>query len=91
VLSDDSSSASDSSSSSVQIGDYHEGDYHQNLRHGRGKCLWKDGRQYIGPYHKDEQHGAQGKFSYPNGDVDEGMFQQGQRNGVGTFYSQQRT
>jgi hypothetical protein len=68
----------------LNIGDFHEGDYVQNLRHGPGKYLWKDGRAFTGNYHKDERQG-QGVFTYPNGDVYRGNFADGQRSGYGTF------
>jgi hypothetical protein len=68
----------------LNIGDFHEGDYVQNLRHGPGKYLWKDGRAFMGNYHNDERQG-QGVFSYPNGDIYEGNFADGQRSGYGTF------
>ena len=75
----------------VQIGDYHEGDYHANLRHGPGKYYWKDGRQYIGQYHQDERHGKNGKFIYPNGDFYKGDFEKGQRSGFGIFTFNKKT
>ena len=68
----------------VQIGDYHEGQYRQNLRHGPGKYLWKDGRQYLGNYSLDERSG-EGKFWYSNGDVYQGQFLKGKRHGQGVF------
>mmetsp|Transcript_6226 Transcript_6226/g.18404 ORF Transcript_6226/g.18404 Transcript_6226/m.18404 type:complete len:1142 (+) Transcript_6226:157-3582(+) len=68
----------------VQMGDFHEGQYLQNLRHGPGKYIWKDGRRFVGEYCNDERHGN-GKFWYPNGDVYEGMFEHGQRSGQGVF------
>jgi len=74
----------------VQIGDYHEGNYQQNLRHGPGKYLWKDGRQFVGNYSNDERQGV-GTFSYPNGDVYEGNFDKGQRHGTGNFVFKKRT
>ncbi|KAL3914196.1 MAG: hypothetical protein SGARI_000251 [Bacillariaceae sp.] len=74
----------------AKIGDYHEGEYKDNLRHGPGKYFWKDGRQYIGMYFEDERSG-EGKFIYPNGDVYEGSFERGSRHGYGVFAFSQRT
>jgi len=64
--------------------DYHEGEYHDNLRHGPGKYQWKNGRQYIGMYQHDFRHGH-GVFTYPNGERYEGNFEKGQRGGMGSF------
>jgi hypothetical protein len=74
----------------AKIGDYHEGEYKQNLRHGPGKYFWKDGRQFIGNYHLDERSG-EGKFIYPNGDVYIGNFDKGSRSGFGKFTFSNRT
>jgi hypothetical protein len=74
----------------AKIGDYHEGEYKDNLRHGPGKYFWKDGRQYIGMYVEDERSG-EGKFIYPNGDVYEGGFERGSRSGYGVFTFSQKT
>ena len=68
----------------LKIGDVHEGEYVQNLRHGPGKYLWKDGRAFMGNYQHDERQGT-GVFSYPNGDSYQGNFSEGQRSGYGTF------
>jgi hypothetical protein len=74
----------------VQIGDFHEGNYHQNLRQGPGTYYWKDGRQFVGHYEKDERQGA-GKFTYPNGDVFQGNFESGLRSGSGVFTFHNKT
>jgi len=74
----------------VQIGDFHEGNYDQNLRTGPGTYYWKDGRQFVGTYDKDERQG-EGKFTYPNGDCYEGNFQHGQRSGFGVFTFHNKT
>ena len=74
----------------VQIGDFHEGTYHENLRHGPGTYYWKDGRQFSGTYHRDERQG-EGKFVYPNGDTYIGNFERGQRSGNGTFTFHHKT
>lgn len=68
----------------VNIGDFHEGNYEQNLRDGPGTYYWKDGRLFVGTYEKDERHGP-GVFTYPNGDVFDGNFEHGHRSGYGTF------
>jgi hypothetical protein len=68
----------------AKIGDYHEGEYNKNLRHGPGKYFWKDGRRFVGNYHLDERCG-EGKFVYPNGDAYIGNFDKGSRSGFGEF------
>eukprot|EP00980_Cylindrotheca_fusiformis_P004213 scaffold913_cov71-Cylindrotheca_fusiformis.AAC.6 len=74
----------------VNIGDFHEGSYVQNLRQGPGTYYWKDGRQFVGIYKEDERHGP-GVFTYPNGDVYDGNFEHGQRSGFGTFTFHNKT
>ena len=74
----------------AKIGDFHEGEYKQNLREGPGKYFWKDGRQFIGNYHNDERSG-EGKFIYPNGDMYVGNFENGSRSGYGVFTFSQKT
>jgi len=65
-------------------GDFHEGEYHNNVRHGPGQYRWKDGRMFEGLYVNDQRHGK-GVFTYPNGDRYEGMFEDGDRSGFGRF------
>jgi len=65
-------------------GDYHEGNYERNLRHGKGNYHWQDGRAYSGDYFNDLRHG-EGTFRYPNGDIYHGGFVKGQRSGFGRF------
>jgi hypothetical protein len=64
--------------------DFHEGEYHDNLRHGPGRYQWKNGRRYVGMYQNDLRHGH-GVFTYPNGERYEGNFEKGQRSGFGRF------
>ncbi|KAG7356436.1 MORN repeat-containing protein [Nitzschia inconspicua] len=74
----------------TKVGDFHEGEYKQNLRHGPGKYFWKDGRRFVGNYHLDERSGK-GTFIYPNGDTYTGNFESGTRSGFGEFIFCNRT
>lgn len=65
-------------------GDFHEGEYKNNVRHGPGSYIWKDGRTYVGHY-KDDLRDGEGVFCYPSGEKYEGSFFRGQRNGFGVF------
>ncbi|GKY97678.1 hypothetical protein MPSEU_000726000 [Mayamaea pseudoterrestris] len=65
-------------------GDFHEGEYHKNLRHGPGRYVWNDGRTFVGNYLNDLRHGH-GVFVYPSGDRYEGSFAEGARSGHGKF------
>ena len=65
-------------------GDFHEGEYKGNLRHGPGRYQWKDGRSFVGHYVDDLRDGK-GVFEYPSGEKYEGMFAKGQRSGFGRF------
>ena len=68
----------------VLQGDLHEGEYQNNVRHGKGTYVWKDGRRYEGEYKHDLRHGS-GIFSYANGDMYQGEFENGLRSGHGRF------
>jgi len=65
-------------------GDWHEGEYVENMRQGPGKYHWKDGRLYEGNYENDYRHGH-GIFSYPTNEQYVGNFVKGQRSGHGRF------
>jgi len=65
-------------------GDFHEGEYKNNLRHGPGRYQWKDGRSFVGGYLDDLRHGK-GVFTYPSGERYDGDFSKGQRHGLGRF------
>lgn len=65
-------------------GDFHEGEYNNNLRHGPGRYQWKDGRCFNGSYTDDLRHGH-GVFEYPGGELYAGNFEKGQRCGFGRF------
>ena len=61
--------------------DIYEGEFHEGLRQGIGKMIWKiRGEEYEGEWYQDEPHGK-GKFKpkdgVPGGKIQEGWFVQG--------------
>ncbi|XP_051150826.1 phosphatidylinositol 4-phosphate 5-kinase 1-like isoform X2 [Andrographis paniculata] len=65
-------------------GDLYIGDFSNNVPHGLGKYLWKDGCMYQGEWKKGKASGK-GKFSWPSGATYEGEFKSGRMEGTGTF------
>jgi hypothetical protein len=63
-------------------GDWHEGEYADNQRHGPGRYHWSDGRVYDGNYEHDLREGH-GIFTFRSKDVYVGAFSKGKRSGVG--------
>jgi hypothetical protein len=63
-------------------GDWHEGEYADNNRHGHGRYQWKDGRVYEGNYAHDLRDG-QGMFTFRSKDVYTGSFMKGKCSGFG--------
>jgi hypothetical protein len=54
------------------------------MRNGYGIDKWEDGREYTGMHHKDCKAGF-GRMVYKDGDIYDGKYQDGQRNGVGVY------
>ncbi|MBQ4584799.1 MAG: hypothetical protein IJA82_01170 [Clostridia bacterium] len=52
----------------------YEGEWKNDMRHGKGKILWENGDTYEGEWKNDEPCGK-GKLTSPNGDVCEGYFE----------------
>lgn len=65
-------------------GDFFDGEFKNNVRNGRGRYQWKNGRVFVGEYRDDLRHGY-GVFAYPNGEKYEGEFVEGKRCGKGRF------
>ena len=60
-------------------GDYYEGEFHSNMKHGRGTYKWADGRAYEGSYQKDRMFDERGKMKMYDGSIIEGIFVNDQR------------
>ena len=67
-------------------GSIYEGEYQDDLRHGKGRFLWANGESYEGDYLKDERTGK-GVYNWPDGSFYEGDFLAGKRHGLGTYKS----
>ncbi|KAG5524974.1 hypothetical protein RHGRI_031606 [Rhododendron griersonianum] len=65
-------------------GDLYTGSFSNNMPHGSGKYLWRDGCMYEGEWKKGKATGK-GKFSWPSGATYEGDFKSGRMDGYGTF------
>lgn len=62
----------------------YEGDFEEDLFHGKGFIKFKDGSNYIG----DFRHGAitgKGKYTFVDGSTYEGAFRDGKMHGIGLF------
>jgi hypothetical protein len=62
----------------------YNGEWKEDLLHGQGKFIWKDGDVYEGEWKDGKIHG-QGKKTYNNKDVYEGAWKDGKRHGLGEF------
>lgn len=61
----------------------YEGEVKNNVADGKGRCVYSDGREYIGEWKEGKMHG-EGILSWPNGARYEGSFENDRRNGKGT-------
>lgn len=68
-------------------GDYYEGCYHKNLRHGKGVYVFtsRNGARYNGEFRFGLKSG-QGTFYYPDGTRYEGEWKRNNPHGCGTYY-----
>lgn len=55
---------------------------------GRGIYKWNDGRIYLGEFKENEIHGN-GKVIYPNGQVIEGIWENGKNRSVGQVHNRE--
>ena len=63
----------------------YEGDWVNNMKHGKGKMVFTNNDVYEGEFQYDEIHGM-GKFTYDNGNYYIGQFSCGINQGEGTLY-----
>lgn len=70
-------------------GDVYEGwmikDGDKDIRQGNGRCVYRDGRLFIGEFSNDQE--KIGTMTYPNGDIYNGEFLDGLRDGLGVMTS----
>ena len=67
-------------------GSIYEGEYQDDLRHGKGRFLWSNGESYEGDYLKDERTGK-GVYNWPDGSSYDGAYLAGKRHGLGIYKS----
>lgn len=71
-------------------GEYHGpeetyvGHFFNNLEHGSGKKVYKDGTEYTGKWKSGLPHGY-GKHSFPDGSIYKGHYSEGFKHGNGTL------
>eukprot|EP00344_Euplotes_crassus_P005171 CAMPEP_0197001672 /NCGR_PEP_ID=MMETSP1380-20130617/6320_1 /TAXON_ID=5936 /ORGANISM="Euplotes crassus, Strain CT5" /LENGTH=268 /DNA_ID=CAMNT_0042419433 /DNA_START=51 /DNA_END=853 /DNA_ORIENTATION=- len=66
-------------------GSIYEGQWSQdNKRHGRGKCIWKNGAVYEGNWENNFPEGH-GRIIHEDGDMYEGFWRKGKAHGEGIF------
>ena len=66
-----------------------QGEFYYDVKHGRGKLTFPDGKIYEGAFEKDEINGY-GTAYFPSGKKYEGLFKSGKANGLGIHESQSR-
>jgi len=72
-------------------GSWYKGLFKNDLRDGKGKYHWSDGKEYDGDWLRGNQHG-EGSMRYPSGDKYEGSWVNANRNGYGYYvWGDQRT
>lgn len=62
----------------------YEGEFEEDLRHGRGVLEWQDGRMYRGQFCKGKFHGS-GEMKWPDGRQYVGEYFNDKKHGLGTF------
>mmetsp|Transcript_19640 Transcript_19640/g.36181 ORF Transcript_19640/g.36181 Transcript_19640/m.36181 type:complete len:737 (+) Transcript_19640:5078-7288(+) len=67
-------------------GEY-EGEWQDDLRHGKGKMLWPSGIRYEGNFKRDRRHNVTGKIWFGNGDTYEGEWVDDLMHGRGVYSS----
>ncbi len=70
----------------LESGSRYEGEWKNNMRHGKGHFFWNDGQHYKGNYLNDKRDGY-GVYYWENGDRYEGEWKNDQRNGKGEFFN----
>jgi len=60
----------------------YEGEWRQDIRHGKGRHSWADGSSYEGEWANDHRHGK-GKHSWADGSTYEGEWEDDERHGKG--------
>jgi radial spoke head protein 1 len=64
---------------------YYEGDWHEDLMHGKGVCFYMQGKEkFIGDFKKGKKDGY-GQYFYSNGDVYKGEFIENIKHGLGEY------
>ena len=63
----------------------YNGEYKDELKHGKGTFKWPDGRIYTGEWKNDKMNG-EGKMTLSNGQYLEGTWQDDRLNGAGVMY-----
>lgn len=69
----------------TSLGLEYEGEWLNNMRHGRGTETWKDGRSFSGEFLEDFKH--YGEFSFPDGTNYNGSFLKNEFSGFGVLSS----
>ena len=55
------------------------------MKHGKGKLLFAKGGSYEGTFSKDQYHGSNCTYIWPDGSQFTGTYEAGMRNGQGTL------
>jgi hypothetical protein len=68
-------------------GEY-EGEWQDDMRHGKGRMVWRSGVKYEGNFKRDRRNNVTGKLTLSNGDTYEGEWVDELMHGRGIFSSQ---
>ena len=66
-------------------GDFYEGEFQGNKKHGQGKWVSKNGHVYEGEWEAGKRHGK-GKWVTKNGDIYEGEYNADKKHGKGWYH-----
>jgi hypothetical protein len=58
----------------------------RRMRHGTGRCLWKDADEYTGDWKEDKMHG-EGTLESISGEMYKGSFKKNMRHGKGELHN----
>ena len=62
----------------------YQGEFHDNMFHGKGKLTLSDGREFESTWNKDIMD-RKGKIKYPNGERYEGEIEKFKKHGKGVL------
>ncbi len=65
----------------------YQGQWSKDLKHGQGQLILANGTEYLGEFKND--HFQEGRVQMSNGDIYEGMLENWQKTGKGSYHYRQ--